>query len=748
VPHDARSARPAPARAEPGDGAVRTGLREARDRFVASDPGFGRLRTATSAVVCVGTALPVQLAVSRLLGYQGQVTFAATIFGAVVAMLGSNALVGSDRREKVRTAVFFPLAVAIGLVPAVGLHSSRLAQVVGFAVVLFGAVWVRRFGPSWFFFGFMTWMGFFFATFLQATWSIVPELLAASVVSTAWVLLLTTTVLRPDPRKVLRSTLDAFSTRGRSVAREAADVLAATQEGHGHRARARALRRLASAGAGMAETALLADAWSAEAGAVPPGWSAAAVRRRAIETQQAAERFAGAATSLVDGEPGLLDEARRTLRHLAARRDRAAGAAADRLSALADEVEQRDGAGWWAARHVAFGVREFVRFEQAADEPPEVDPGEEEFEAATGLAFGGLPGAPAVAKEVAARGSRFNPVARTSMTTRQAVQVMLAGVAAIALGTALSPTRYYWAVIAVFVTFTGTGTRSETFLKGASRIGGTLVGLVAAIALAHVTAGHTVAIFAAILVSIFLAFYLNKVSYAAMTFFITVLLGQLYTVLGTFSDKLLALRLGETAVGAGAGVLVALVFAPLSTRDTVRSARDQVLASLAALLDGVAEHVEGPAEGRRVDLDGLTRVLDDDARRLALAAKPLTRPLVVGHSSRSTRRRLGLFVAAVSQCRALAVALQRHGAADPRAAATAARALAAAARELGHVDVGEEAPDAEPMLRLGDRALFGAGISSTDRDPVVRHLQHLAGTLTQLAETRIAPEPVPRHRAG
>ena len=65
--------------------------------------------------------------------------------------------------------------MAVGLVPATLLSGQRLAQVVGFAVVLFGAVWVRRWGPSWFFYGFMAWMGFFFATFLQATPAIHPR---------------------------------------------------------------------------------------------------------------------------------------------------------------------------------------------------------------------------------------------------------------------------------------------------------------------------------------------------------------------------------------------------------------------------------------------------------------------------------------------------------------------------------------------------------------------------------------------
>ena len=638
---------------------VRRILLEAKDRVAASDPGLGRLRQALSATLSVGTALPVQLLVAHLLGWSGQVAFATTMFGAVVAMLGSNALVAKRRGAAVRTAAYFPLAVAVGLVPATLAGGHRLLQVIGFAVALFLAVWVRRFGTDFFFYGFMAWMGFFFATFLQATWGLVPELLVAAVVSTAWVVLLTTTVLRSDPQRVLHSTLGACFARGRAVARECVDLLEARDAGP--RTQQRALRSLSGQQAGLAETALLAEAWSAEPDALPAGWSAAALRRRTLEMQQAVERFAGAAVALRGASKELVAEARRAVDHLARRRDLAAAVASERLDRLADAAREAGDDDWWPARHLAYGVREFLRFDAAVDDPPEVDPGEDEFEAAVGLVFGNLPGAPSVARDVPVRAGRWNPVGRLSMTSRQAVQVMLAGILAIALGTLLSPTRYYWAVIAAFVTFTGTGTRTETFLKGSARIAGTLVGLVAAVLLAHVTAGHDVAVFATILASIFLAFYLVKVSYAAMTFFITILLGQLYTVLGSFSDQLLELRLGETAVGAVVGVLVAMVIAPLSTRDTVQSARDELLEALRELLEGVAAY----AGGARVDLDALTRALDDRARRIALVARPLTRPLVLGHSPRRTRRRLGLYVTAVTQARALVVALQRRPVTHP-----------------------------------------------------------------------------------
>ncbi|RLV47890.1 FUSC family protein [Nocardioides mangrovicus] len=708
---------------------VEQALLELRDRMRVSDPGLLRLRSALSAAVSVGTALPVQVAIGRVLGYPGQAGFAATLFGAVVAMLGANALAGSDRRTKLRTAAFFPVAVAAGLLTATATSGLRLAQVVGFAVVLFLAVWVRRFGTAWFFYGFMGWMGFFFATFLHATLSLVPELLVASVASTAWVTLLSTTVFHIGAGRALHATLAAFFAAGRSVAREGADLLAVSSAGPARRRRA--LRALAARQAALADASLLAEAWSSERRATPPGWSPSALRRRLIESQQAVDRIAGASVALAhDGHPDLVVASQRVLDHLARRRDRAAAWAATRLERLSERAKEQDLEGWAPARQLAFGVREFLRFDAAADDPPEVDPGEADFEAATGLVFGGLAGSPAVARDVAARGSRWNPVARLSMTSRQAVQVALAGVLALLAGAVLSPTRYYWAVITVFITFTGTGTRSETWVKGVGRTVGTLLGIVVAILLAHVTAGHSAVVLAIILVSIFLAFYFQKVSATAMGFFITLVLGELYTVLGTFTDSLLALRLGETAVGAGIGIVVALLFAPLSTRDTVRAARGQVYVAMRDLLLGASTC----AEGRRVDLDAATRVLDDRARRMALVARPMVRPFGVGAgANRRMRRRMELIVVAVSQCRALTVAMNRDGVHDVASVAAACRSLAEAMDVLSAVALGSGAPEAGIPLLEGDRALFAVGGSS--EEAVVRHLHHLSATLFQLAES-------------
>jgi uncharacterized membrane protein YccC len=356
--------------------------------------------------------------------------------------------------------------------------------------------------------------------------------------------------------------------------------------------------------------------------------------------------------------------------------------------------------------------------------------------------MGNLPGSPAVAKDVPARGRSWNPLARLDMVSRQAFQVSAAGVLAIVLGREVSSARYYWAVIAAFVVFTGTGTRTETFVKGLNRVIGTLAGLFASIWLAHLTNGHTDLVLAVILGSMFLGFYLIRVSYAYMIFFITIMIGQLYTALNQFSSGLLVLRLEETAVGAAAGIVVALLVTPLSTRDTVRSARDGLLSALADLLSGAAQWVGG--ERPRPDLDALARSVDDGARRLSLVARPLTRPLW-GSQPPRTKHRLRLYQAVSAQGRTLVSALYRGRTCEPECVAEACRALADAARQLTEAAPGRPAPSLDEPLARAEAALFQRQSGQVPTDELLRALAHLHGTLAELAATArsIADKPQP-----
>lgn len=709
-------------------------LRALWDRVVATDPGLTRLRVGISAAVYAASSMAVEYGFAHLSGASPLVPM---LLGAIVAMISSMALSSTPSSPaRLRMAVGFPFALGIGMLLGSLAGTATQYTLVGFVVMMFVAVYVRRFGPSFFFYGFMSWMGFFFAVFLHAQLSMLPGMILAVVIVTVWVALLSVTVLRANNQKTLRRTVAAFDARARAVIRASAEVIE-------HPGSKRSLRRLRSRQARLGEAALMVEGWSAEPGSMPPGWSAPALRRGLLNAQHAADTIAAAAKAMPAEEVELRREAAAVLERLARRdetgADRAAHALAETVEYAADDSEQ-DGGGWWPARHLAVAALEFADLARSVRSPQQ-DGDADEFEPAVTLAMGALPGTVAVARDVPARGGRWNPLARLDMTTRQAVQAAIAGALALFAGRELSEVRYYWAVIAAFVVFAGTSNRTETFLKGAQRVVGTLVGLVGALALGHLTHGHTYWALAVIVACLALGTYLMRVSYAYMIFFITVMIGQLYSLLNELSTALLLLRLEETAIGALAGGIVALLVAPLSTRDTARTARDRVLNALHDLLDASAQRLGGvPAAGPPPDLNVLARALDDQMRQLSLLAKPLTRPMLWGNSPVRTRHRVSLYAAAVAQARSLAAALQDR----PQytvGPAEACRALAAVAAELTGAEVGKADPDVAPKLAEADTALFAhARVSpgARARDPLLQPLIQLHRLLREIAAGREA----------
>lgn len=715
------------------------------DRFVAWDPGLGRLRLAMAGALSMASALGVEFAVFSMSGASAQTTLVATLLGSVVAMMGSMALLNEQGAgRKILTAVFFPVAIGIGILAGVAVDGHTDLMLAVFVAVMFAAVFVRRFGVAFFFYGFMTWMGYFFAAFLRATMSTVPTLLVAVTIGTAWVLLLSLTVMRTSPLRTLGHVVRAFDARARAVARAGADLLEdVVAGGRTDRAR-RALRKQQDR---LADVALLVEGWSGEPGALPEGWSGPALRRRLIDAHQGVDTIAAAVLVISDtaaAEPTAARAALPLLDRLARHDDAAAARLARTLTAS-------PACGHWSARHLAVATLEFVELAATRSVPPAAESEVDEYEPAVSLAMGNLPGSASVAADVPARGRAWNRLARLDLTTRQAVQVAVAGALAIVLGRELNTTRYYWAVIAAFVMFAGTATRSESFLKGVNRVVGTLVGLFASIWFADLTSGSTTLVLITIVASMFFGFYLLQASYVYMIFFVTIMVGQLYTVLHQFSDGLLVLRLEETAVGALVGFVVALVVLPLSTRDTVRTARDGVLTALAELLDAAGDCLSGNCSP--AGLDALSRGLDDRVRGLALVAKPLTRPLVWRNSPSRTRHRLTLYAALAGHARALTVALRREGARhDPVRAAQASRSLAAAATELTAAPPGGREPATERPLVAADAALFDDATAPAElagdavRQPLI-HLQHLLCELAEPGEP-LSPRPAPAAAAA
>ncbi|WP_301076602.1 FUSC family protein [Sphingomonas sp.] len=174
-------------------------------------------------------------------------------------------------------------------------------------------------------------------------------------------------------------------------------------------------------------------------------------------------------------------------------------------------------------------------------------------------------------------------------TLRRSLQVTLACAIAAILGEAISTQRWFWAVISTFMIFNNTQSGAAVAVRGLDRAWGTAIGIVIGIALATLTHDHLLWLSAALAISVFVTFFIARVSYVAMSLFLTISLSLIYGLIGIFTPELLVLRLEETAIGVASGVLVALLLFPISLHQQARKAMDGLLTALGDLLQAIAK---------------------------------------------------------------------------------------------------------------------------------------------------------------
>jgi uncharacterized membrane protein YccC len=681
-----------------------------RDRLLASDPGNVRLALATRAAVSLAVALGASALLAGALGLQGTAAIVVLVLGAVLTMMTTFTAADPTTRGRAITQLCLPVAMLAGITLSTLVDRHRVLSLSLFVVVMFVVVWVRRFGPRAFACGMVVWMGYFMALFLQLGFAQLPVVLLA-VASTTVLLLVVGLVVAPQrPARRMRRMVAAFVARVRIASAEHRDPAARSpwQRWTGRVGTAdRALLR-------VDEVAVLIDGQLAVPHSVADPAHAPDVRAAVLRVEAALSRLLDTAPDDVQAtQADAVEDALRRLEHVladdrrSARRDRTPGAdaRADDTDGRADDTDGRSA----------------TPFTPAAE-----------------LFAGFLPGsAVTVGPMVAPEGG--GP--KLLLTTRQALQIALAGALAIGLGDALSGQRWYWAVLACFLAFTGTATAAETVRKALQRTAGTVVGVVVALVLVPALGHSTATSLVVILVTIFVGFYLFRVSYTCLAFAITILIAELYELLGTYSDGLLALRVGETALGAIIGGVVAVSFLPTSAASAEQAARACLAEELrAATLDVAAVLHGGPgspgADGEPVDLHARARSLDAAVHQLALIGLPLSLRVAPGAAARraSVTGRLSAWVRCAARVRAVIHAVEDavEGTTDAGAAAssrheavhsamTAVRGLVDALAEGrgpgGHAEPPAGVDDA-PETLLGElAALHGALIALHETDP-------------------------------
>ncbi|WP_410586843.1 FUSC family protein [Amycolatopsis sp. lyj-23] len=576
----------------------------ALDRLAAADPGLVRLRLAGSAV------LGIVLAVVALL--PAHVPLTVTLVGAIAAMMTAFTVNDPTPGSQAVTLVLAFLTGGASItVASLGSARPPLDSVV-FVLLIFVAVYAQRFGPRGTALGSIAFFLFFFPMFLQAHVKQVPQLLMALGVGVLANAVVRFVLLRHNPEAEFLRVRRAFRARLGAVVRATEAYLAVNGS-------ERTRKQLRSALARLHECVLLIEDAAPD---VVDARAADRLRRRAIEVELAVGWLASTVQRTCSDE--LTTEVRDDLiarlarfRALMERDPRELPLISEtgeysRMLVEGSRIDEHAAPGDGVRKALAELALADDRAQRAATPEATPDPLEEDDDEPT-------------------------PAFAYDNRTRSAIQAVVGGGLAVLGGTLVSHQRWYWAVLTVFVVFIGASSAGATFVKGVRRLGGTLIGIVGGVLLALLVGGNTPATLGLILVCVFGMVYTARVSQVVMAFFVTSMLGLLYSLLGTFSLEVLWIRVAETAVGAAAGILAAVVIVPVRTRSVMLDDVNEVLADLEEFL----EHTCGLLAGEEnVNVIELSRDLDRSVDQVRTTIEPLTHPV----NLRSARRDYGWHV--------------------------------------------------------------------------------------------------------
>ncbi|WP_369251982.1 FUSC family protein [Streptomyces sp. R41] len=696
-------------------------------------------------------AIALTLAVLALLG--ADVSHMVT--GAMAAMVATFAIKEKQRREQALTlALGLPVALVAMSLGAL-LNTRVVAGDLFFIALIFAAVYSRRFGDRGTALGLIGFQIYFVALFVRATSAALPGLCGTLAVAFACSAVVRFGLVVETPERILLRLREAFRARLAQLVSAQIELLDAGPD----RAE-KALEDVRRHTARLHESAMMIQ------GRLEEGTSnsatASLVQRRVADAEIAAERLgvllltarsaeradtltlhlphapvppAGDRLRAQDDTTATLRRDLNALRLLVIRpvsNDRGTAVAhlRNRLLGYRDEenlprasaVVQDVFRGIGEAARSVLGLRLALDGPQdESDDTPATTRSREELDAED-VAIAG-------AEETVPGGNDRKRLERP--TTRAAVQVSVGSALAIVGGEFLSSQRWYWAVLTCWVVFLNTASTGEILVKGYRRLLGTVLGVVAGVGLAGLVGSHTWTAFALVLLFIFAMFFTAPLSYALMSFFVTAMLGLLYTLLNTYSASVLVLRIEETALGAACGVIAAAVILPVHTDRRTDELLGTVLTRLGDVTGAAVEQLSG---GPALDLLDRARDLDTALDDLRASTQPLTHPITPLRSRRQTARYIvALLETCAYHARSLAATAEllpysKTIAADPR--------LKGAGRRIAHnIDVLVARVEDDDSDGVAETGASLASILETDAPGpprhdrvtgrVLRHLQRL-----------------------
>nr|WP_203614493.1 FUSC family protein [Streptomyces sp. SID13726] len=735
-----------------------------RDRVAASDPGLLRLAAGLRTV----GAIALSLAVLGLLGAD----IRHLVAGAMTAMVATFAI-----REKQRSSQAVTLAlglpVALASVSLGALLSSRVvAGDLFFVVLIFSAVYGRRFGDRGTALGLIGFQVYFVSLFVGATVSGLPTLYGVLGIAFLCSAAARFLLVPETPAGLLQRLRDAFRARLAQLVSAQLELLDAGPDGIDE-----ALADVREGTARLHETALMIQ------GRLEEGTSDAAgarlVQRRVADAEIAAERLGllllsarsaeradtltlhlpGAPAPRAGRMPGREEATATVRRDLEALRllvlRPPSGSLGTALSQIRNRLlgyreEENVPAAPPAVQDVFRGIGEAARAVlglRIALDGPQDDPDDSP---ATARSREELDAEDAVIDAGEEAGAQEEPTGLGRPTTRAAVQVAVGSSLAIVGGEFLSSQRWYWAVLTCWIVFINTASTGEILVKGYRRLLGTVLGVLAGIVLAGLVGQHTWTAFALVLVLVFAMFYTAPLSYTLMSFFVTAALGLLYTLLHTYSLSVLLLRVEETALGAACGVIAAALVLPVRTDRRTNDLLVTVLDRLGEVTEAAVDQLSG---GSPVDLLDQARDLDQALADLRAATQPLTHPITPLRARRDTARYVvALLETCAYHARSLAATaelLPTHPSitADPRLRRAGRRIghnIAAIAAHAADEHSAEEIETGPSIASLLETEVPGTPRFGRVTDRVLRHVQRLDETLVGLARPLGVPVAAPK----
>jgi uncharacterized membrane protein YccC len=724
---------------------LRAWLRDAADRLAGADPGLNQLRTALQAVLGIAVGLGLAYLFVRLTGAlqlpagsapapelaaaDHDLLVISMLLAGMVALQAAFVVQERTAPRQLAFSLFLPVPMTVALVLGLLLGPYRVPSLVYLVAAMAVGVYLRRFGPRGSGTGMVLFFGAFLGFFLHSELTLRD---AGWVAAVLWIgvlasLLVRFTLFPPVPERALARMRRTHEARARRLVALSAGVLGDTDEPRIRRQEERIRRQLVR----FTETRLMLEAQLAES---RPG-TASVEAQQLFDAELALSNSARFAPALVraDAPPTVRRAAAAALSALLVDPPAVTRAVAALRTVPAGELQADVLVSRLAASVEFYGE---IHHRLGRPSSPEEAAAGDTFTPAVELVNGWLPGSVPVSAEASTTPGR-GLLDRVPMPPylRTTIQIAVAGTLAVAVGDAVSGTRLYFAVLAVFLSFLMASNSGEQQRRALFRTGGTAIGIVVGDLLVHLTGGHVWSTLAIVLVAMFLGVYLIRLNYMFLVVAITVTISQLYVQIDIFSWQLLLLRLTETAIGSAAVIVTVLVLLPLRPQRVLTTGLRLWVTALRRLVQAVLGRLDGEHEPLRP----LIEAVDVAYAELVATAAPL-RWTTLGRRSSQLTEVLSDGSAARQYARSLAASVERAEAdgealpwGEDAPLRPAAEQLRASIDAIAHrLDTGEN----RPYVRSA--AFLALTLDRLRPQPsrfalVLKDLTHLDGALARLA---------------